>query len=102
MFTLTSLRTRLRLFVIPMLAVGGLAMSAQQAWACEVTGRDGKSRPCTFTERLGKCLEDSTDSYLMCIEAGQGKALCATARFADDAACVAGSFAGILLAAVRA
>lgn len=101
MTVLALFRTRLRLFVIPLLAAGGLMLSAQQVWACDVIGKDGKPRPCTFMEELGQCLTIAEESNEACLDGGNGRVLCGVAHFADRAACVAGSFGSVLVAILR-
>jgi hypothetical protein len=101
MTLLSALRNRLRLFVIPILAAGGLALSAQAVWACEVIGEDGNPRDCTFTEELGKCLAEADESYRACVASDEGAFVCGTGRFIDRSACTWESLGGILLAVLQ-
>ena len=59
---------RWRLSVLAVLAVGGVLLSAQAAWACEALDQYGQPRPCTFLEEHGECLYAVLDAHEQCLE----------------------------------
>jgi len=70
-----------------------LQASGVAALDCQVEDRYGELRNCTFTEELGLCFLDSTDSWEQCLEDVTGfweTVGCDAALLLDMAACTAG------------
>jgi hypothetical protein len=73
----------LRLYVLMVVAVGAILLSARAAWACEALDQYDQPRPCTFLEKHGQCLYSVLDAHEQCIEAKDS--------FLDGLACHVGT-----------